>query len=347
MHSGAVNAAALSFRVSLHHARAGLSLLLLGAALVAGLVGGGNGLTLQVAARALAASLPLRMGLACVWFLLSLPAARAALLAPEAVYLRSLPVSRAALLLGQTGVLALAVLPFATLQSWGIAVALLSAYALSLDAPLAGLALVALSTLHPLAALAAALLGPALWWRAFSLAPAVPRPEHGTPRRLSLAEALLRVLVRTRAEALLRAALLLALACGLVSLAARQQPGHAGAIAATGALAWTVLGLGPLLSALEEAQTRERWSLLFAPPAAFVRAGLALALPAALCGGALTALPLGPAGALRGAVAGLCAAVAASISARDLEVRGAEPGARVLRAVLLLLFGCLLVWSWE
>jgi hypothetical protein len=351
-----VNVAALSFRVSVPHARAGLALLLLAAALLVGLVGGGNGLTPQVAARALQASLPLRAGLSCVWFLLALPAARAALLAPEVVYLRSLPVSRAGLALGQACVLALPAVPLAALQAahpaglWlapFAALAMLGGLALSLDAPLAGAALVVAGATHPALSVCAGALAPALVWRAFLLAPSIPRPERRAPRRLSLAGALLRVLARAHSEALLRAALLLALTAALEWLAARQQPAHLGAIAATGALAWTLLGLGPLATALEEVQTAERWSLLFAPQAVFVRAGLVLALPAALAGGALAAAPLGLQGALRGAVAGLPAIAAALVSARDLEVRGAGPGERVLRVALLLFFGCLLVWSWE
>jgi hypothetical protein len=186
-----------------------------------------------------------------------------------------------------------------------------------------------------------------LLWRAFGLAPAVPRAERRSPAHFSLAGALARVLARSRSEALVRAGLLLVLTCALSRLAALQQPAHLRAIACTGAWWWCALALGPLCAALEEAHTRERWSLLFAPAGAFVRAKLSLLLPAAALGGLLSGAAAGLTLAPFGGLAGLCAGGAVAASERDLERRGAAPGARVTRRVLLLLAGTLLAWSFE
>jgi hypothetical protein len=355
-----MNTAVLSFRAAFRAAQERLVALLLAVTVAAGLVGGGNGLSFAVVGPVLAGSLWLRLGLVSLLFLLALPSAQAALLSQDGVYLRALGLSRAPLAAGQALVLLLAGAPWTLLAlsaarpgplalAGGLAapLALLGAHALALDLPLPGLLLAACSALHPLAAIAAAAASPLLLARAFSLAPAVPRPEHRPPARLSLWAALLRMLVRTRLEALVRALGLLWLALALVTLAARQQPQHRGAIVATAALLWTALGLGPLAAALQRLETRERWSLLFLGRGAFLRAQLALLLPAALLGPALIAAPLGPAFALRGAAAGLLWGGLVAASERDLELRGADAGGRVVRLALLLFFGCLVLWSRE
>lgn len=335
-------AIAVTWRLSWRHAHPWLVVLWLGIGIPSAIVFGGNGMSPHDLTLAMQSSWLLRAALWSSFFLLALPAARAAFAAPELIYLRTLPVSYAEVALGQLGVLAVVELPWVVLHALGggflsgvgAFAAMLAAHAVATLALRYSPLVIAAAVVSPWAAIVALACLPFLLpglWRAV---PAFAFKERRMHEQVTVPGILWRALWRTKPELFARALFTWVL-CGLaveIVSAPRRIPSPA--VGATGALWWVCLGVSPVIAALEEMMAKEAWVL-------GGKAGheLRFAMVSLICGaGTCMLLPLGP-------FVAVGVGTVLWLSHIDLERRAPRDTAqRIVRNLLVLGVGTVLIW---